>query len=83
MAFSSANSLRAAARVVPRLANPNSSKRLAPRILRPELTGFNPGHGEQIWVFNHLTTDQVILSHEPAMDVRPPRLSERSLSLSL
>lgn len=38
------------------------------RPARPELTGFEPGHGERIWVFNNIESNQVIYSHGPAMD---------------
>ena len=37
---------------------------------QPELTGFEPGHGERIWVFNNLESNQVVYSHGPVMDVR-------------
>jgi len=37
---------------------------------QPELTHWEPGHGEQIWIFNHIVSDQIIYSHKPAMDVR-------------
>lgn len=40
------------------------------RPARPELTGFEPGHGERIWIFNNIESNQVIYSHGPAMDVR-------------
>lgn len=33
-----------------------------------EDAGFQPGHGEEIWVFNHLTTNQIIYSTKPALD---------------
>lgn len=50
---------------------------------RPELTKFPEGHGEQIWIFNHIMTNQVVYSHTPVLRVgchgpllprpRPPR----------
>ncbi|WQF75525.1 Putative large ribosomal subunit protein mL67 [Colletotrichum destructivum] len=41
------------------------SRRRAPQ---PELTNFEPGHGEQIWVYSHLTSNQVIYSHTKQLD---------------
>ncbi|KAJ9154873.1 hypothetical protein NKR23_g2282 [Pleurostoma richardsiae] len=35
---------------------------------RPELTGFEPGHGERIWVFNHVGTNQIVYSHKNVMN---------------
>ncbi|EJT72608.1 hypothetical protein GGTG_09468 [Gaeumannomyces tritici R3-111a-1] len=35
---------------------------------RPELAGFEPGHGEKIWVFNHITTNQIVYSTKPQLD---------------
>lgn len=35
-----------------------------------ELTNFEPGHGEQIWVWSHLTSNQVIYSHTKQLEVR-------------
>ncbi|KAK1637284.1 transcriptional regulation of mitochondrial recombination-domain-containing protein [Colletotrichum phormii] len=33
-----------------------------------ELTNFEPGHGEQIWVWSHLTSNQVIYSHTKQLE---------------
>ncbi|KAK1599062.1 transcriptional regulation of mitochondrial recombination-domain-containing protein [Colletotrichum navitas] len=38
------------------------------RTPQPELTNFEPGHGEQIWVYSHLTSNQVIYSHSKQLD---------------
>ncbi|KAL8388593.1 hypothetical protein RB595_009084 [Gaeumannomyces hyphopodioides] len=35
---------------------------------RPEDAGFKPGHGEKIWVFNHVTTNQIVYSTKPVLD---------------
>lgn len=40
------------------------------RTAKPELSNFAPGHGEQIWVWHHLTSHQIIYSHTPQLDVR-------------
>ncbi|KAF3345837.1 Eukaryotic translation initiation factor 2 subunit gamma [Verticillium dahliae VDG2] len=38
------------------------------RTAKPELSNFAPGHGEQIWVWHHLTSHQIIYSHTPQLD---------------
>ncbi|OLN87822.1 hypothetical protein CCHL11_00530 [Colletotrichum chlorophyti] len=38
------------------------------RVPQPELTKFEPGHGEQIWVYSHLTSNQIIYSHSKQLD---------------
>ncbi|KAL0930974.1 mitochondrial 54S ribosomal protein mL67 [Colletotrichum truncatum] len=38
------------------------------RVPQPELTKFPEGHGEQIWVWSHLTSNQVIYSHTKQLD---------------
>ncbi|WYZ40088.1 hypothetical protein EsH8_IV_000429 [Colletotrichum jinshuiense] len=38
------------------------------RTPQPELTNFQPGHGEQIWVYSHLTSNQVIYSHSKQLE---------------
>lgn len=35
------------------------------------LTGFTPGHGERIFVYNHIETGMIVYSHEPELKVRP------------
>ncbi|CAK7274035.1 hypothetical protein SEPCBS119000_005962 [Sporothrix epigloea] len=34
---------------------------------KPELTKFAEGHGEQIWIFNHIVTNQIVYSHTPIL----------------
>ncbi|CAK7204942.1 hypothetical protein SEUCBS139899_007704 [Sporothrix eucalyptigena] len=34
---------------------------------KPELTKFPEGHGEQIWIFNHIVTNQIVYSHTPVL----------------
>ncbi|KIH92152.1 hypothetical protein SPBR_03089 [Sporothrix brasiliensis 5110] len=34
---------------------------------KPELTKFPEGHGEQIWVYNNIVTNQVVYSHTPVL----------------
>ncbi|KAL1897664.1 hypothetical protein Sste5346_003972 [Sporothrix stenoceras] len=34
---------------------------------KPELTKFPEGHGEQIWIYNHIVTNQVVYSHSPTL----------------
>ncbi|CAK7274648.1 hypothetical protein SEPCBS57363_006271 [Sporothrix epigloea] len=34
---------------------------------KPELTNFAEGHGEQIWIFNHIVTNQIVYSHTPVL----------------
>lgn len=36
---------------------------------QPEKSGFWPGHGEKIWVFNNIVTGQVVYSTRPVLDV--------------
>ncbi|GKT95546.1 LOW QUALITY PROTEIN: hypothetical protein Ct61P_13396 [Colletotrichum tofieldiae] len=38
------------------------------RTPQPELANFEPGHGERIWVYSHLTSNQVIYSHSKQLD---------------
>lgn len=40
------------------------------RTPKPELSNFKPGHGEQIWVWHHVNTEQVVYSHTKNLDVR-------------
>ncbi|KLU84259.1 hypothetical protein MAPG_03304 [Magnaporthiopsis poae ATCC 64411] len=35
---------------------------------QPEKSGFWPGHGEKIWVFNNIVTGQVVYSTKPVLD---------------
>ncbi|KAJ0160311.1 hypothetical protein CTA2_8189 [Colletotrichum tanaceti] len=44
------------------------SRHRAHRAPQLELTNFEPGHGEQIWVYSHLTSNQVIYSHTKQLD---------------
>lgn len=37
---------------------------------QPQLTGFEQGHGEQIWVFTHIVTNMIIYSHQKFLKVR-------------
>lgn len=45
------------------------SKR-SPEWLAGLRSGFKPGHGEQIWVFNHYKMGLTVYSHGPVMKVR-------------
>lgn len=36
---------------------------------KPDLTKFPEGHGEQIWIYNHIVTNQVVYSHSPVLRV--------------
>ena len=49
---------------------------------KPELTKFSEGHGEQIWVYNNIVTNQVVYSHTPVLRVRSPNLSHISIYLA-
>lgn len=33
------------------------------------LTGFKPGHGERIFVYNHIENGMIIYSHDPELKV--------------
>lgn len=53
---------------------------------KPELTNFAEGHGEQIWIFNHIVTNQIVYSHTPVLRVsfsytEPTELSACSMRL--
>ncbi len=37
---------------------------------QPELTGYAPDHGEKIYIFNHVRSQQVVYSHSPVLNVR-------------
>lgn len=43
----------------------------APRLKKKKhhLTGFTPGHGERIFVYNHTETGMIVYSHEPELKV--------------
>lgn len=32
-------------------------------------TGFKPGHGENIYVYNHIENGMIVYSHEPSLKV--------------
>lgn len=34
------------------------------------LTGFTPGHGERIFVYNHTENGMIVYAHEPELKVR-------------
>lgn len=44
------------------------------RIKKHHLTGFKPGHGEQIFVYNHIETGMIVYSHNPELKVCSPHL---------
>ncbi|CAK7227947.1 hypothetical protein SBRCBS47491_006738 [Sporothrix bragantina] len=52
-------------------AQPPTSRPIIPykryRQPRPDLTKFPEGHGEQIWIFNHIVTNQIVYSHTPVL----------------
>lgn len=37
---------------------------------RPDLAGHAPGHGEKIYIFTNIATDEIVYSHTKVLNVR-------------